>query len=166
MLCGKYSPSVFSRVIWLLLAVNNFAGVVLSKASKASILLAGILFVGNLAICITSFWKGTRSFGSLELSCLGLLIMSGVVWLLFHAPIVNLGIGLFSHLIGALPTYKSVWRRPSGESTAFWSLFFAASALSIVASMGHALSTILFPIYFTLFDGSMFVLSLRSIKHK
>ena len=161
MLQGKYAPSVFSRVVWLLLAVNSFAGVVLSKGSKASILLAGILLVGNAAVCLTSFWKGTRSFGKLEWICIVLLVISGAVWLLFHAPLVNLGISLFAHLIGATPTYKRVWREPSSESTAFWSLFFAASVLSILASKGHSLSSVVFPIYFTLFDGSMFTLSMR-----
>jgi hypothetical protein len=161
MLQDKYAPSVFSRVVWLLLAMNSFAGVVLSKGSKASILLAFILLVGNAAICLTSFRKGTRSFGKLEMVCLSLLLISGFIWLFFHAPLVNLGIGLLAHFIGALPTYRRVWREPSSESTAFWSLFFAASALSIFASKGHTLSAIVFPIYFTLFDGSMFALSMR-----
>jgi hypothetical protein len=161
MLEGKYAPSVFSRVVWLLLAVNSFAGVVLSKGSKASVLLAGILLVGNAAICLTSFWKGTRSFGKVEWVCVALLAVSGIVWLLFRAPLVNLGISLLAHFIGAIPTYRRVWDKPSSESTAFWSLFFAASVLSIFASRGQGLSTVVFPIYFTLFDGSMFALSIR-----
>lgn len=164
MLQGKYAPSVFSRVVWLLLAVNSFAGVVLSRGSKASVLLALILLIGNAAICLTSFWKGTRSFGKLEWFCLALLTISGMVWLFFHVPLINLGLSLLAHFIGAAPTYKRVWRNPASESTAFWSLFFGASVLSIFASSGHALSAVVFPIYFTLFDGSMFFLSARSLK--
>jgi hypothetical protein len=129
-------------------------------------LLAGILLVGNSAICITSFWKGTGSFGKLEWVCVALLIISGLVWILFKAPLVNLGIGLLAHFIGAAPTYKRVWKRPSSESTAFWSLFFAASILSIFASQDASLGAILFPIYFTLFDGSMFLLSMRRPRDK
>lgn len=158
---GVYSPSTFSRVVWLLLAINSFAGVVVSGGTTASVLLAGILLAGNAAICILSFWKGSREFGRLELFCLGMLAVSGIVWIVFDAPLLNLGIGLFAHLIGALPTYKRVLRDPGAESTAFWSLFFVASVFSIAASYGKPLGEIVFPIYFALFDGSLFLLSLR-----
>jgi hypothetical protein len=161
MLYNKYTPSVFSRVVWLLLAINSFAGVVMSHGSKASILLAAILLAGNAAMCVTSFWKGTRSFGSLEYICLMLLTLSGVAWVLLDAPLINLSISLFAHLIGAMPTYRSVWEKPESESSAYWSLFFIASVLSIFASEWQTLSAIVFPIYYTLFDGSLFVLSLR-----
>jgi cation transport ATPase len=108
-----------------------------------------------------SFWKGTWTFGRLEYVCLGLLVVSGLVWILFYAPLVNLAIGLVAYFIGALPTYKRVWRNGSSESVAFWSLFCIASFLSIVDANGASIQDLLFPIYFTLFDGSMTVLSLR-----
>lgn len=161
MLKGTYAPSVFSRVVWLLLAINSFAGVIVSNSTTASILLAGIFLVGNAAICLVSFWKGSKDFGKLEIFCLVLLLISGLVWVFFDAPLVNLGISLFAHFLGALPTYKRVWVNPESESTLFWFYFFAASALSIFASSGHSFELIIFPIYFTFFDGSLFLLSLR-----
>ena len=110
---------------------------------------------------LIEFLEGTWTFGRLEYICLGLLVISGLVWILFHAPLVNLAIGLVAHFIGALPTYKRVWRNGSSESVAFWSLFCLASFLSIVDAKGASIKDLLFPIYFTLFDGSMTVLSLR-----
>lgn len=161
---GSYRPNVFSRVVWLLLAVNSYAGVVLSKGSAASILLATVFLLGNLGICILSFWKGTYKMGTLEYICLALLVISGLVWMVYSAPLINLVIGLLAHLIGALPTYKKVWDDASSENTSFWSLFFIASLLSIFASAGDSIREIIFPIYFTLFDGSMTVLSMRKLK--
>lgn len=161
MLRGTYAPSLFSRVVWLLLAVNSFAGVILSQSTKASILLAGILLLGNAAICIASFWKGTRSIGRVEIGCLGLLFISLLIWIFFKAPLVNLLISLSAHFIGAIPTYRRVWINPKSESTAFWSLFFIASVLSVVVSLGEPLKLVVLPLYFALFDGSMCVLSLR-----
>lgn len=165
MLQGKYAPSVFSRVVWLLLAAISFAGVVASEGSSASTLLAGIFLIGNTAICVASFWKGSKDFGKLELFCLLLLVASALVWILFNAPLVSLYISLLAHFVGALPTYRRVWSKPESESTLFWFFFFAASVLSIFASRGSALAAIAFPIYFTLFDGSLFMLSLRR-KHR
>jgi hypothetical protein len=161
MLKGKYIPSTFSRVIWVLLAINSFAGVFLSGGSQSSILLGAILLVGNIAVCIVSFWRGVKTIGTLEYICIALLLFSGLVWILFDAPLINLLISLIAHFIGALPTYKKVWRDPQSESVAFWSLFFLASVLSIFARDSDSLKAIILPIYYTLFDGSIFVLSVR-----
>lgn len=161
MLHGAYAPSVFSRVVWLLLALNSFAAVVLSGGTKPSIVLAAILLAGNAAVCAVSFWKGVRAIGRLEYFCLATLALSGMVWLLYDAPLVNLGMSLVAHFIGALPTYRKVWQDASSESTAFWSLFFVASVLSIAASWGQPLQLMVFPVYYALFDGSMFVLAAR-----
>jgi hypothetical protein len=164
MLDGVYSPSVFSRVVWLLIAINGFAAVAASHSSESSEILAAIFLIGNAAICITSFWKGTKKFGLLEIICLALLCASLAIWIIYRAPLVNLGIGLVAHLIGALPTYKRVLQKPQSESTGFWSLFFIASLLSIIAGWHEPIKLLIFPIYFTFFDGSMFALSMRSSK--
>ena len=161
MLQGKYAPSVFSRIVWLILSIISFAGVVASESTSASILLAGIFLFGNAAVCITSFWKGTKSIGNLELACLVILFMSAVVWVVFDAPLLSLGISLLAHFIGGVPTYKRAWENPKNESTGFWSLFFIASMVSTFASLGEPWQLIVFPIYFTLFDGSMTILTLR-----
>ncbi len=164
MLKNKYSPSTFSRVVWVLLAINSFAGVILSQSSRASVLLGGLLLLGNVAVCIVSFWKGVRTIGKLEYICLALLAASGLIWIFFSAPLVNLGISFIAHFVGAVPTYKKVWSDPKSESTAFWSLFFFASLLSIFASPGSSIRDVLLPVYYTFFDGSLFVLSLRRRK--
>jgi hypothetical protein len=161
MLKGSYTPSTFSRVVWVLLAINSFAGVYLGGGSKSSILLGGVLLVGNVLICVISFWKGVRTISKLEYFCIVLLIVSGLVWIFFRAPVVNLIISLVAHFIGAAPTYKKVWEDPESESIAFWSLFFLASVLSIFARDDNSLKAIILPIYYAFFDGSIFILALR-----
>ncbi len=166
MLINKYSPSTFSRLVWVLLSINSFAGLILSNSSKSSILWGAIFLIGNIAICIASFWKGNRKIGRLEYFCIVLLVLSGIIWIFFNAPLINLGISLFAHFIGGIPTYKKVWVEPRSESTGFWLLFFIASLISIFASEYTSLKSIIFPIYFTIFDGGMTLLSLRKIKTK
>jgi hypothetical protein len=158
---NKYSPSVFSRIVWLFLAVNSFAAVIASNSTVASLVLAGVLLTGNLSICVLSFWKGNRSVSLLEYVCSSLLLVSAGIWIFYSAPLVNLAIGLAAHFIGALPTYRQVLHNPAAESTGFWSLFFIASLLGIIASIGSSWTLIIVPIYFALFDGSMFFLSTR-----
>lgn len=161
MLRGTYAPSVFSRVVWLLLAINSFAGVVASHSTEASIVLAGIFLLGNIAMCVTSLWKGTHGVGVLEYICIALLVVSVSIWLVFDAPLVSLAVSLFIHFIGGLPTYRRAWQNPASESAAFWLLFFVASALSLIASWGSPWMLMIFPIYFTVFEGGMVVLTAR-----
>lgn len=158
---NKYAPSAFSRVVWFLLAVNSYAALIASNSSSASILLGLIGLLGSLAVCVLSFWKGSRTFGRLEYICSSLLLLSVIIWILFQAPLVNLVISLVAHFIGGAPTYKKVWVNPASESTGFWFFFFFASVLSIFASPESSLKEILYPVYYTFFDGSIFALSLR-----
>lgn len=166
MLQNRYAPSTFSRVVWVLLAINNFAGVLASDGSQASLLLVAVLLLGNIAVCTLSFWKGTRTIGLIEYICVALLLLSGLVWIFFSAPLVNLALSLIAYLIGAIPTYKKVWLDPRSESTAFWGFFAIASLLSIFASTNSSLEQIVIPIFFTFFDGGFFLLSLRKFKSK
>lgn len=164
MLNGTYRPSVFTRVIWIFLAINSLFGVILSHSTTSSIILASAMLVGNIAFCAVSLFKGDRRFGLVEYISVGLLIASGLVWVLFDSPLINLVISLVAHFIGGIPTYARVLRQPTDESPWFWILFFIASLLSIIISWGSDLSLLIFPIYYTIFDGSMFALSLRGRK--
>lgn len=158
---GRYAPNRFSRIVWLLLAAISLAGVVASGGASSAVLLSGIFLVGNAAICALSFWRGSGGFGHLERACLAILGASVLVWVVFDAPLIGLGMSLLAHLVGGAPTYRAVWRVPRSESAGFWSLFFIASALSLVADLGHPWRSLVFPAYFVLFDGGMTALALR-----
>jgi hypothetical protein len=166
MLQNRYKPSTFSRVIWLLLAINSYAGVYLSQSSSSSVLLSGIAVLGGIAMCIVSFFKGSREMGRLEVFCIFLLIISLIIWLLFDAPLTNLCISLFAHFVGGLPTYKKVWREPGSEDTSFWAFFFVAGLLSVFVSDLADIKGILYPLYFILFDGSILLLTSRKYLKK
>lgn len=161
---GKYSPSLFSRIIWVFLAINSLIGIILSGGSGSSIFLGGIFLLGNMVICGLSFYRGTKEFGWTEVCSLILLLMSILIWFLLDTPIINLIISLVAHFIGGIPTYKKVWRDPRSESFRFWVLFFMASILSILVSDTESFKAIIFPVYFTIFDGGMALLCLRKKK--
>jgi hypothetical protein len=163
---GRYLPSVFSRAVWLVLAGVSFAGVIGSDGSTAAALLAGTLLAGNGAICGLSVWRGTREFARMEAVCLVLSALSVGAWIIFDSALVGLVMSLATHLIGAIPTLGRAWRDARTESTGFWSLFFAASALSLLASAGGTLEAAILPLYFTVFDGLMFALSLGVLRRR
>jgi hypothetical protein len=133
MLKGRYSPSTFSRVIWVLLSINSFAGVMLGESSRSSVFLAAILLLGNIAICIVSFWKGTRIFGKLEYFCLALL----------DAPLLILASAFL--LIWLVP-FRLIKKDRLIQKEKVWDFGLSSFFRSHII---------------TLFDGSVFLLAMR-----
>lgn len=158
---GQYSPSFFSRGVWLLLGVNSFAGVALSGGSASSKLLAATALIGNVAVFVVSYKKGSRDFGPTEKISLGLFLASCFIWILSNAPIINLILSLIAHFIGGIPTIRRVLERPGSEKALHWYFFFMASILTIFNSDHRTFRTILFPLYFMLFDGMVVLLANR-----
>lgn len=161
MLRGHYSPSFFSRAVWFLLGIVSFAGVLLGDGSTASVILAGTLFAGNLAVFAVSYKKGSREFGVTEKISLALLVVSVLSWLLLDSAFISLTISLIAHFIGGLPTYRRAYLKPESENALHWYLFFAASVVSIIASPDKSFVVILFPLYFAVFDGLIILLANR-----
>lgn len=161
MLSGSYSPSFFSRGVWFLLGINSFAGVLLGDGTKASLLLALTLFIGNGVVFAVSYKKGSREFGIAEKISLALLIISTITWLVLQEPYIGLIMSLVAHFIGGIPTIWRVAKRPESEQAYHWYIFFTACVLSIIASDKTDLKAVVFPIYFACFDGLIIILANR-----
>jgi hypothetical protein len=161
MLCNQYSPSFFSRGVWLLLGINSFIGVLYGDGTKASVLLALTLLLGNVAVFLVSYKKGSREFGKVEKISLVLLVFALLIWIVFKAPFLTLIISLVAHFVGGIPTISRTIARPENEQAVHWYFFFVASIVSIVASQDKSITAILFPVYFAFFDGVIIVLANR-----
>lgn len=158
---GVYRPSFFSRGVWFLLGINSFAGVYLGEGSSGAVALAATLLIGNAAVFAASYKKGSREFGAVEKLSLVLLAISAVTWIVFDSPYVGLIISLVAHFIGGIPTLWRVFKRPESEQAYHWYFFFVGCILSIVFADDRALTVILFPVYFALFDGLVILLANR-----
>lgn len=158
---NRYHPSVYSRFIWLLLAVNNFASILALKSNSNIVLLASLVLSGSLVILILSLRKAKRKFDKTELISTALLILSIAVWIFANLPLVNLIIGLVAHFIGGIPTYKKTLKNPRDEYVLFWFLFSIASLLTFITTDKTRIADYLYPLYYVLFDGSIVLLCLR-----
>ena len=164
-LSNKYTPSVYSRVIWLLFAGNNFASVMLLNNNSSVLILAGLGLIGNLVILLLSLKKSKKEFGKVEMISSLLLILSILVWLFTRMPLLNLTIGVIAHFIGGVPTYNKVVKDPYAEDILFWFFFFVASSLALFKVDWSSISNYLYPLYFAVFDGLMTLLCLRRYKN-
>lgn len=158
---NKYAPSIYSRIIWILLSVNNFVSVIALENSFSILLLAGLGLIGSLTILLLSLKKSKKVFGAVEVVSTILLALSFGVWVFTRLPLLNLTIGLIAHFIGGIPTYKKVLENPRDEDTLFWLFFALASIVAFVGADKNNLSGYLYPLYLVIFETGMTVLCLR-----
>lgn len=158
---NRYRPSIYSRAIWLLLALNSFASVLALKTAFPTILLAGLVLLGSLVIFLLSIKKSKKEFGQAEFISSILLILSLAIWIFTQLPLLNLTISLLAHFIGGIPTYKKVLKNPKDEDIPFWLFFFIGSLLTLLSTDTMIFSNYLYPLYFVLFDGGMVFLCMR-----
>lgn len=157
-----YRPKLFTRIVFLLLALNNLASVIKLGTQSSTVVLAWVGFFGSLLILIGALiFKGERLWGTSERVAAVLLVASLLVWIFTDIPIINLLIGLIAHFIGSLPTLTRVVRQPESENVPFWLLFAIASVITLLSTSGGNVKDYVYAIYFCLFDGALTLLSAR-----
>lgn len=158
---GEYKPSVYSRLIWLLLAINGLAGVITLKNDAGTVAFTIIQTLGSLLIFLAAFRFSILKFGKIEAISTGLLLLSGAVWAFGDVPAVNVAVGLIAHFIGALPTFARVYKNAKSENVLFW-LFCAIATSLAFATAGKAnFQDYMYPLYFALFNIGMALASAR-----
>lgn len=158
---NRYRPNVFSRIIWLLIALNGLASVVLLRNSAAIILFAVLGFLGSFLIFALSIRKSKATYGPMEFVSTVLLLLSLAVWFFMRVPFLNLIIGLVITFIGGIPTYVKAIKDPYDENIPFWLFFTLASLVTLYDSDWSTLSGYIFPLYFLVSNAGMTLLCLR-----
>lgn len=163
---GCYKPSIYSRAIWLFIAINSFSGVFLLHSKPNVLALSCMQVIGCLTMLIGAWKHSSRTFGKIEYICTYLLISSVLVWFAFRSPILNLLIGIIAHFVGGIPSLFSVIKKPARENFLFWLFFASASLLTFISTDKTSIQNYLYPMYFMLFEGSMAILSSRQFFKK
>ncbi len=157
-----YRPNLFTRVVFLCLALNNLASVIKLDNQYSTLVLAWVTFLGSLLIFFGSIlFKGERLWSKNETVSTVLLIISFLFWIFTDIPLINLSIGLITHLLGSLPTVVRVIKKPESENIPFWLLFAIASIITLLSTHSGNIKDYLFAIYFCIFDSAMTILAFR-----
>lgn len=162
----EYKPSIYSRLVWFLIGVNSFFGVLALKNSAQTIILAIIATLGMLIMFLGALRFSVKTFGKTELICTILLLISVVLWITVNNPIISLILGLVAHFIGGIPSLKQVIKDPHSEFIPFWLSFGVASLLVFIQADKSSINLYLYPLYFMAFDILMSGLAARKyLKH-
>jgi hypothetical protein len=158
----EYHPNVFSRTVWLVLALNNLVSVVKLSSGTSTSILAWVTLFGSLLIFLGAiFIRGERLWGRSETISSMLLGISLLIWIFTDIPFINLCIGLIAHCIGSIPTLVRVFKKPQSENIPFWIFFALASIITFLSTHSDNPKDYLFAAYFCIFDSTMTVLAFR-----
>ncbi len=158
---GFYKPNVYSRIIWSLLAINAFVGLLKLDNYSGILLLSGLQVAGGLWILAGSLKYSVFEFGVTEKIASILLVCSGVLWVVADAPAINVAISLIAHFIGGIPTMVRVAKKPTSEYTAFWTYFAIGSLIAFLFADKSDFKNYMFALYFVVYNSSIIYLSLR-----
>jgi len=158
---GKYQPSIYSRVVWLLIAVNCFIGVLALNNSPGTLILTGISVIGSLVMLISALKYSVHIFGVTEIICTILLVISILLWILLDSPLINVILGLTAHFIGGIPSIMRAIKKADSENILFWFFFAVASILALFQADKTHVDKFIFSLYHVIFDGGMTLIVAR-----
>lgn len=119
--------------------------------------------VGPLIVAILSVRYGEGEWEPLDKWCLGVAIISAVIWYLSQKPAVVLAMNIAMDFVGLLPTVKKSWLRPEGEDRTAWGLEMLAGMLNIVALERWTLGLAFYPAYLLVVNGAITALLFRPV---
>jgi hypothetical protein len=117
--------------------------------------------LGPALIAVLALRYGKGGWNWFDLGCLAIAGSSVFAWVLTGSPAVSLNINLFLALLGALPTFRSVYRDPGAEPTLVWCAFLLGNMLNLAAVEHWSWRSGAYPAYAVLAAGFVNMLIYR-----
>lgn len=148
------------RTTWFIIALINAINLANQHASGAKSSL--LFFIGATVITfivfLASLYNGTGGFAKLDIAVLVGALLGLVVWHVLKSPVASVIANTIVALIGIIPTFIKAYHDPKSETKITW-LIGTVSALCAVIAVGKLdFALLLFPIYATLQQASLFAL--------
>ncbi|MEK7650376.1 MAG: hypothetical protein AAB364_00685 [Patescibacteria group bacterium] len=146
---GKTEPCKASWLIWGILDTITLCGM-LVKHTAGGLIIGAVTGVWIVFLVTLKYGKPGWSF--LDKLCLGIVVMAISLWLIRGDPNWGIVISCGGLIVGAFPTFKSVWEDPSRENFLAWMLFWIAAALGSAAIKKWTLEDATQPLTFLLIE--------------
>ncbi len=141
---GKTEPHVFSWWIWVLTTGIAFFAQVAGGGGWGSAQ-SGVTFIVCIGIAILAFRYGKIGrFDILDWWSLFLSILAIGLWLSTENPFYASLFAMLADLIGYIPTFRKVWKKPESEPTGYYLLMNVKHGLSLVSLSTYSWTTMMF----------------------
>jgi hypothetical protein len=157
---GTARPNRATWLIWTVVGGLLFASYSAAAGGAARwVPLSDTLGPGLIAMLAFRYGKGGLSW--FDLACLAIGGLSVLGWVLTGSAMVSLNINLFLALLGALPTFRGVYRDPAAEPAIVWCAFLLGNMLNLAAVEHWSWRSGAYPAYTVFAAGLISVLIFR-----
>jgi hypothetical protein len=143
---GKTHPNIVTWLTWGLLS-GITAVAALSGGANQTAIFAGALALCNIGIVIAGLRYGVKRYTRFDIVCQILAIVGVVLWRVTNDPALAVLFNIISDLIGALPTYRHIWRKPREETLTTFIVATGSSVLVIISLARFDFISFAYPFY-------------------
>ena len=152
---------------WVLTLVGlMIASSYYSEGARNTIWVPVSYIAGPLIVALLSIRYGEGQWEPLDRWCLGVAIVSALIWYLLQRPAVVLAMNIVMDFVGLVPTFKKSWLRPDGEDRKAWALETLSGVLNVMALEGWSLNLAFYPAYLLVVNGAITALLFRPGRRK
>ncbi len=137
-------PHIYTWLIWTILQVTGVIAMYNSGAGMGALSLAiGALFCG--IVCLLSIKYGTKNITLFDTICLIGALVSIVVYIFLHQPLLSVILISIIDFMGFLPTLRKAYHEPHSETLSMFILFVLSGVFSMLAMQEYSLTTMFYP---------------------
>lgn len=149
----KTKPHVFSWFIWSLSGGIGFFAQIISGAGSGAWIM-GLGFAISAIIAILAFRQGEKTITLSDwLAFIGALL-GLVLWRLTDNPLLAIIFITLTDILAFAPTFRKAYHKPYEETFISWFFSSFKFLLALAATQSYSLTTVLYPIYLFLSNGT------------
>jgi hypothetical protein len=151
---GNTKPAIVTWLNWALLAVIAGAAS-LSAGASSSAIISFAVAAECVFVVIFSLKKGTMVYTRFDAWCQLGALAGLVTWWLTNDPLSGIICFIFIDAIGAIPTLRHAWRKPTEETFYTFGGSIVANLIALLAIPSYTLTSVLIPAYLLVINSTI-----------
>jgi hypothetical protein len=155
----KTKPHIFSWFIWSLTGGIGFFAQIISGAGSAAWIL-GLGFIICSIITILAFRQGEKSITLTDWIAFSGSLLALILWRLTSNPLMAIIFITVTDILAFIPTFRKGYYKPYEETLISWFFSSFKFIFVLVAIQTYSLTTVFYPAYLFLSNGSFVIMLL------
>ena len=150
----KTKPSIVTWSTWALLTgVATAAEFAAGEYTTAIFTLVST--IGALSVALLGLRYGHAGYTIIDFICQIGALVGLALWITLNNPLLAVLTMIFIDFIGAIPTFRHVWRHPEEETASAYAIGTASAIFSILSLTSHSVVALAFPVYLAFADAAL-----------
>jgi len=143
---GSTKPNIVSWITWTLLTGIATAAEIAGHEYITAIFTSAAV-LETAVIVVLGLKYGYVKYTAFDVVCQLSAIVGLILWQLFNSPTVGVVASVAIDFIGAIPTIRHSWVKPTEETWSTYALAGLGGALAIVASTNYNWTSLTYAVY-------------------